>query len=1021
MSTNNDPLQRRLYWKERYNNLLLNHHKILWSNNTTTLTTIDNIYNGDQIVNDIINSLHDPWSEIRNDSSKALTKLCINISFGYVLKMTYILLNCLSNATVSWQALHGSIQGLKSLSILLTNSELYKLNNDNLIIDNNNEQENSEIYDTLTKNILSSCLNAMKHTVLPVREASRICIISYLGSNCNLKKISICNFVSNLFISVTELVTSDIKLNTEISANTLHGMIGIIIDLIENCNSSEEFYFFIPICSNTTTTTTSNSALLIDNNNNNNNTNSYLLNLIFNCLIHNSSTVRQRTGQLLSSLYNSFHKSISNINNNIIEKTKEMSDLYKLHSNCIDEILNLLTSSILNNIINTNNDNSWQLIEVCLLVTEEFIQGLINDSLQDTNYVKFDKLSISFQKLLSSIRKFLSNILLHNKFEIRRMGTQLLPTLARATILFDTEGITDSNIWKDLLVFDNDNNNIFTSINNFNISTGDNNSNIFTISKKSVGYAWASEISKAIQHLVELSHIDNSISSIDNLEIKHNLSDLDIEDINLSSINDTNSNTNNDIKSIDFPHWAMKIRGRLLEEELKVLFHNGLKQLINSNNDLAINELNNILKKSILKLYNLAEITIFVEQIPVNISKNENNGFITPLFLSADYIESILLILAVLLPINKHNNDIDLFNIDALSIAICQLSMLQSKGYENSIIDCQIANNINLMNLKALLIDHNIISSSSSSSEVVNTLNQFQQIWEYYQVSVIQSITDPSHFDPNIEISSTIDISSTNRWLCESLAPILPTLAMSLPYINISAISASSIAIIICKWSTSISYDSLWLDNRATARKSLFDSIPILIESIYSIINKIIGFSYIEKNSLIISVFDNIWQIIISSLDSKCKTTLDLHNVYCLIHASKIISQYYLNIYVANNIIDNDSTASIDLKSFILNQMKKNYLKFIKINEYYSAKYPFPVSSNTLNNTITDNNDNDNEEEACVEAEEFSDWDESSDEGDDFVNEIENINISSSSINNQITEITLLHTDISQLIINLNQ
>jgi hypothetical protein len=101
-----------------------------------------------------------------------------------------------------------------------------------------------------------------------------------------------------------------------------------------------------------------------------------------------------------------------------------------------ENMLKILTKVFMNN-------EKWQRQETGLIISYEIIQKVLSESLNNMNKKEWIEIKISngILSLLYALRNYLYLAALHPMFEIRRMISQILPIIARATILFQPESL----------------------------------------------------------------------------------------------------------------------------------------------------------------------------------------------------------------------------------------------------------------------------------------------------------------------------------------------------------------------------------------------------------------------------------------------------------------------------------------------------------------------------------------------------------------------------------------------------
>jgi hypothetical protein len=167
---------------------------------------------------------------------------------------------------------------------------------------------------------------------------------------------------------------------------------------------------------------------------------------------HASSIVRQNAGQVFLYLYNLLpeedHSPVQSRDYKdvcrkfIIEKsfsTMSMDSIEDLGQPKVFEgsrggLLSIISSAVLDN-------RKWQRQEVCLIISEEILHKVLLDALTQMSLMTWESVLLSepLHILLASARTSSCSSFLHSMFEIRRMHGQILPAIARATIIFQPD------------------------------------------------------------------------------------------------------------------------------------------------------------------------------------------------------------------------------------------------------------------------------------------------------------------------------------------------------------------------------------------------------------------------------------------------------------------------------------------------------------------------------------------------------------------------------------------------------
>ena len=168
---------------------------------------------------------------------------------------------------------------------------------------------------------------------------------------------------------------------------------------------------------------------------------------------HASSVVRQHAGQVFLVLYNLLPEEDAEAfsctlgygqqcRDFILSTSTERTDSPRAGKDIVSRptsigrgvMLRMISCAIL-------DKRRWQRQEVCLIISEEILQMTLVDSLAAMglkSWVNF-ALSDSLHILLCAARECSCTSFLHPMFEIRRMHGQILPLIARASIIFQQE------------------------------------------------------------------------------------------------------------------------------------------------------------------------------------------------------------------------------------------------------------------------------------------------------------------------------------------------------------------------------------------------------------------------------------------------------------------------------------------------------------------------------------------------------------------------------------------------------
>ena len=184
-----------------------------------------------------------------------------------------------------------------------------------------------------------------------------------------------------------------------------------------------------------------------------------VISIVYLLMDHASSIVRQNAGQVFLYLYNLLPEEDHNLvqcsdykdicRKFIKEKSfstttmmstdsDEDSGKPKVFEGSRGGLLSLISSAVLDN-------RKWERQEVCLIISEEILHKVLLDALSQMSLMTWNRVLLSepLHILLASARTSSCSSFLHSMFEIRRMHGQILPAIARATIIFQPDLLLD--------------------------------------------------------------------------------------------------------------------------------------------------------------------------------------------------------------------------------------------------------------------------------------------------------------------------------------------------------------------------------------------------------------------------------------------------------------------------------------------------------------------------------------------------------------------------------------------------
>lgn len=465
-----------------------------------------------------------------------------------------------------------------------------------------------------------------------------------------------------------------------------------------------------------------------------------LLSTIWKNFEHSDSTVRQSASQAMLSLLR------------CCAKTTEQPSTTSAD---VDSITNEVFST-LSDILKRNSHADWAALETALLVSEDVIWTSLTLSL--TIQQKETEREV-FDLFCSSLQGALSRSLLHNAFEIRRMGTQLLPLYVRYVCIRNPLAVTDA-------------------IKSVNVEADEGESGSLVVVL--LGLIWCVEFAKSVQHFVEVSFIEKMA-------------------------NDPNNEDNE-----AFQPWILDMPGRLAETRKRTEFHRLLRRSMTEADTSAL----------------LSTIQCIVPMLSEQVHTLYNQwiagmaGLEGQHIVSTDVAEALALCYAVLSSYHELHLCNDSITYITEKVAIAEKPVLLS-------VDAWMQTPSLLLAkvMKGSVERDGVLLPSlidpACAPEVLSILLPLEGL----------SSADNKSNDDDTESATKGRIStasSINRWLCEAICPVMPILVK---HVAVSISPPKYWTAILISWAFHVIKDPLWLDRKPLVRKHIFDALMVLTQA----------------------------------------------------------------------------------------------------------------------------------------------------------------------------------------------
>lgn len=334
--------------------------------------------------------LSDSWSEIRGDTAKTLGRHCRknnSINSGAKSDCKYLcqpvchllllslMVNLDTESRPTWQAIHGTLLALHHLLDAATTDQQHSIQN--------------------------VCLALQRHPRLPVRDAARKCFgkLLFAGPEWVVGSTGkVLEMLRGILSSTTVCKCSEEYMSPRASLDTSYCLDGLLccVGVIISASSCVD-------------------QLLPPDR-------MVVISIVSECLSDTSSTVRQSAGQILLSL---------------LRKLDELSGVSATNAAICSDSRQAVYLAI-GQQLQDRSSQKWPQHEACLLIGEEIIRSTTLKRLEDEES-RAAECDSEWLRLVEALFGMVEFSLLHDRFELRRVGAQLLPPLVRAIALYAPE------------------------------------------------------------------------------------------------------------------------------------------------------------------------------------------------------------------------------------------------------------------------------------------------------------------------------------------------------------------------------------------------------------------------------------------------------------------------------------------------------------------------------------------------------------------------------------------------------
>lgn len=346
------------------------------------------------VLQSIKESLFDIWSEIRNDSFKGILQISESLPNNLISSLLNDLLECNLN-TDSWQTIHGSVLGILALK--------------NKVI-----QSGNRIYDAR-----DICLSFLSHQRQPIRDAATRCLCAfetkYLGDN----------FINIVLHSILKNALADIESKQEFYALELDGKLSYIKDIVL---AEPDLLVSIHVRGEYDISVSDDHATL------------FLFQVLDLCMSHNSSIVRQKACSVVLSILPLISQDKGQ-EAEVQNGSFSSGGMSQSHVNKVKERIAIDVVSRIEKVLQTCDEKmEWNALEGYMLVIEVILKELLSlfarrhsfEVLSHPTLISaYVEREVIFARVTMMLCHHVGKLVLHNSFEVRRMTSQLVPSLVR--------------------------------------------------------------------------------------------------------------------------------------------------------------------------------------------------------------------------------------------------------------------------------------------------------------------------------------------------------------------------------------------------------------------------------------------------------------------------------------------------------------------------------------------------------------------------------------------------------------